>query len=195
MEENEQKTGQVLDAEKVTAAVEKVAAKVDAPFKTFASQSEYDKAIGEAIKANEANAQKKAEKSIEARQAELEQQLEQMRREAAKVAAKEVLIEKQLPIKDFELFLDKLASTDIEATKTATAEFADKVLAIAGEMSKRGAQDAMKSVNIPKGTQNDSAGASTLEQELKSLKEQWIKNPNDNELARRIFILKDRLAK
>lgn len=195
MEENEQKTEAVLDAEKVTTAVEKVATKVDVPFKTFASQSEYDKAIGEAIKANEANAQKKAEKSIEARQVELEQQLEQMRREAAKVAAKEVLIEKQLPIKDFELFLDKLASTDIEATKMATAEFADKVLAIAGEMSKRGAQDTMKNVNIPKGTQSDSAGSLTLEQELKSLKEQWAKNPNDNELARRIFILKDRLAK
>lgn len=195
MEENEQKTEAVLDAEKVTTAVEKVATKVDVPFKTFASQSEYDKAIGEAIKANEANAQKKAEKSIEARQVELEQQLEQMRREAAKVAAKEVLIEKQLPTKDFELFLDKLASTDIEATKMATAEFADKVLAIAGEMSKRGAQDTMKNVNIPKGTQSDSAGSLTLEQELKSLKEQWAKNPNDNELARRIFILKDRLAK
>jgi hypothetical protein len=53
----------------------------------------------------------------------------------------------------------------------------------------------MKNVNIPKGTQSDSAGSLTLEQELKSLKEQWAKNPNDNELARRIFILKDRLAK
>lgn len=173
------------------------------PFKAFLTQADFDREIQKAVKANEANATKKAEAALEAKsltesqkiQAQIDALNERqvaVDKKYAEVAAKEVLTSLGLEAKDYEPLLAGIVSTDVDETKIRADAMGKHILSIATSIATKKLQEQMKSVTVPEGSADNST-ASTPEQKYNMLLAQAQKNPNDVKLRQAAFIAREAL--
>ena len=136
------------------------------PFKTFATEAEYksslDRDIQKAVKANEANATKKAEEAARLAQMTAEQkmsaqlddinaQLKAVKLGKSELAAKETLNKMGLSSEDYVDFLSYIVTTDEEETKGKATSIGAKLLETAKSLAQKQIQETMRAVSVPAG--------------------------------------------
>lgn len=186
-----------------------IAPKVE-PFKSFTTKAELDSYLDrekqQAVKANEANAEAKAKKALEAAtmtetqkiQAmadEMKAERELIKKERAEVAAKAVLM--KLGIADEDIDSDMLVGivdSDIEGTRARAERLGMKITSLATSIATKKMQDTMKSVTVP-ASAADNSTASTPEQLYKIKLAEAQKNPNDRKLQQEVFTLREKMGK
>lgn len=155
-----------------TTASAQETASTAAPFKSFATEAEFnsyrDKEIQRAVKANETNAQEKAKKALEeqtmteaqkfqALSDEIKAERELVKKERAEVAAKAVLTKLGIKEEDYEDLLENIVSSDVDATKAKAEKLGQRILAIAKGLSTKQIQDEMKGSSTPANAQSNQA--------------------------------------
>jgi len=174
------------------------------PFKTFATQADYDRDVQSKIKANEENARKKAEKELEQKSLteaqkfqaladEIKAERELVKKERAEVAAKAAMTKLGIEESQYADMLDNIVSSDIEETKARAEKLGNQILTIANGIAAKKIQEQMKSTPIPQGTPNNEGTSLTDEQKLSVLLEKVRKTPNDKRLMQEYFAAKERI--
>jgi len=177
------------------------------PFKQFATEAEYksflDREKQQAVKANEANAQKKAEEAAKLAQMTAEQKMEaqlnlinerftELNKGKSELAAREVLNKLGLQSEVYADFLPFIVTTDEEETRIKATSIGEKLLATASQMAQKQIQETMKSVTVPAGSANANIAVSDEAKYAQVLKK-LADNPKNSQLQAEAFALGEAL--
>jgi hypothetical protein len=190
-----------------TPAVEKTDATESVqPFKAFATEAEYrsflDREKQQAVKANEANAAKKAEDAAKKAQMTAEQklsaqldeinaQLNEVHRGQSELASKEELNNMGLSAEDYVEFLPYIVTTNEEETRSKAAKIGAKLLEKANALAQKQVQKTMRDVDVPAGTLGQEV--STDESRHAELTKRLTEDPKNSKLQQEWFRSKEAL--
>lgn len=179
------------------------------PFKQFATEAEYksflDRERQQAVKANEANAQKKAEEAAKLAQMTAEQKMAaqldlinekfgELQRGKSELAAREVLNKLGLASDVYADFLPFIVTTDETETIEKASSIGEKLLATANQLAQKKIQETMKSVTVPAGSAGAEAVA-TDEAKYAQILKKLAENPKNSALQAEAFAFGEALKR